>query len=116
MSKNVKRKTMKKFEIRRTTKSPELPSSEEQFFEDHFEEMKSLGPEVIAKVKARNDAAKDARINMRVNPEDLKLFKNLADEKRIPYQTLLSHVIHEYATGNLVNVKEIAKVFKKRAG
>ncbi len=91
-------------------------ADEQKFFEDNFDSMERLGPDYDKKVRARNKAFKESRINMRVDPDDLEMLKTVADEKRIPYQTLLGHVIHEYVKGNLVDAKEIAKIFKKRAG
>jgi predicted DNA binding CopG/RHH family protein len=79
-------------------------------------------PETRAKVLARNAKiraereSKSATINTRIAPTDLDAFKKIADDKAIPYQTLLGHVLHEYVSGNLIDVKEAKKLFKIKAG
>ena len=76
-------------------------------------------PAVLAKIKARNAAlkeAKDAKINMRLPEGDLLAFKKVALERGIPYQTLLGSVIKMYASGMLVEQRAPARVAtKKRA-
>ena len=57
---------------------------------------------------------KDAIFTARLRKADLDSFKKIAEEKRIPYQTLLGHVIHGYATGTLVDVSEVEKILKKK--
>lgn len=65
----------------------------------------AIGLKLIADAKAAAKAKKDAVINTRVNQADLDKFKELADEMRIPYQTLLGHLIHEYVEHRLVAVQ-----------
>ena len=79
----------------------------------------SAGPERIAEVKGRNEAlraAKDARFTARMSTADFEGLKKVASEKAIPYQTLLGHIVHEYIAGNLIDVKEVKKLLKRRAG
>jgi predicted DNA binding CopG/RHH family protein len=84
--------------------------------------VKSDDLELRAKVLARNTKlrsekeAKSASINTRIAPSDLEGIKRIANEKAIPYQTLLGHILHEYVAGNLVDVKEVRKAFKIKAG
>ncbi len=79
-------------------------------------EWKSAGPQVVARVKARNEkmrverATKDAKFTARANADDLEAFKRIAANQRIPYQTLLGHILHKYVVGDLVDVEEIRKV------
>lgn len=54
---------------------------------------------------------KEARFTARVSEHDFIAFKKTASEKGIGYQTLLGQLIHEYNCGQLVDVKEIQKVF-----
>ena len=56
---------------------------------------------------------KEAKFTARLNQTDLDGLKQLAAKKRIPYQTLLGHIIHSYVTGVLVDVSEIRKIFPK---
>ena len=50
---------------------------------------------------ARHTLRKDARINIRLSSKDLGDIQVLAAREGIPYQTLLSSVIHKYASGTL---------------
>jgi predicted DNA binding CopG/RHH family protein len=44
---------------------------------------------------------KDARINIRLSSRDLKNLQKKALEEGIPYQTLISSVLHKYVEGRL---------------
>jgi predicted DNA binding CopG/RHH family protein len=50
---------------------------------------------------AKNTLKKDARINIRMSSKDLDDIQVIAAREGIPYQTLLSSVIHKYASGLL---------------
>ena len=82
---------------------------------------KSLSPETAKRLKGKVEAIaaeervkKDAIFTARLRQDDLDSFKRIAEEKRIPYQTLLGYVIHGYAAGTLVDVSEIQKIFGKK--
>ena len=45
---------------------------------------------------------KDRRMNVRISERDLKGLKVRAAEEGIPYQTLVTMVLHKYVTGRLV--------------
>jgi predicted DNA binding CopG/RHH family protein len=47
--------------------------------------------------------AKDKRITLRLSSADLEGIQSRAIEEGIPYQTLISSVIHKYITGRLVD-------------
>jgi predicted DNA binding CopG/RHH family protein len=51
---------------------------------------------------ARKTTAKNERMNIRMNEGDLKALKARAVEEGLPYQTLVSSVLHKYVTGRLV--------------
>ncbi|MBV9388442.1 MAG: hypothetical protein JOZ78_18620 [Chroococcidiopsidaceae cyanobacterium CP_BM_ER_R8_30] len=51
---------------------------------------------------ARLSMKKDRRVNIRLSSHDLEAIQRLAVEEGLPYQTLLSSIIHRYATGRLV--------------
>ena len=55
----------------------------------------------VAQEAARNTFNKTKRVNLRVTERDFKLAHLRAREEGIPYQTLLSSVIHKYLTGRL---------------
>jgi predicted DNA binding CopG/RHH family protein len=50
---------------------------------------------------ARNTLQKDKRINIRMSSKDLDRVRVIATQQGIPYQTLISSVIHKYVAGYL---------------
>lgn len=55
----------------------------------------------LARQAARNTFNKTRRVNLRVTERDFNLSHARAREDGIPYQTLLSSVIHKYLCGRL---------------
>ena len=55
-----------------------------------------------ARKAARNTFNKTRRVNLRMTERDFNLAHAKAREEGIPYQTLLSSVIHKYLSGRLV--------------
>ena len=51
---------------------------------------------------ARATFRKDKRINIRISEKDLLALQKRAIREGIPYQTLVSSVLHKYVTGALV--------------
>jgi predicted DNA binding CopG/RHH family protein len=51
---------------------------------------------------ATNTLRKDKRINIRLSSHDLEALKANAVEMGLSYQTLVSSVLHQYATGRLL--------------
>lgn len=45
---------------------------------------------------------KDKRINIRISTKDLEEIQKRALEEGIPYQTLISSILHKYVSGTLV--------------
>jgi predicted DNA binding CopG/RHH family protein len=55
---------------------------------------------------------KTKNINIRISEDDLIRLKRKAEEDGMPYQTLISSVLHKYITDRLVDEKEILKSFQ----
>jgi predicted DNA binding CopG/RHH family protein len=55
------------------------------------------------RVVAEATFKKDARINIRLSSKDLRALQALALKEGVPYQTLVSSVLHKYADGQLVD-------------
>ena len=51
---------------------------------------------------ARNTLKKDKRINLRLTQKDYRQMQIRAIEEGIPYQTLISSIVHKYLNGSLV--------------
>jgi len=56
---------------------------------------------------AQNTLRKDKRINIRMSSKDLDQVRVMATQQGIPYQTLISSIIHKYVSGYLKE-KEMA--------
>jgi len=56
-------------------------------------------------VKAAEETfKKDKRINIRISSRDLDAIQRRALEEGIPYQTLVSSILHKYVSGSLYDV------------
>lgn len=51
---------------------------------------------------AANTVAKNKRVNIRISERDLMLIQKKALEEGLPYQTLISSLLHKYINGRLV--------------
>ena len=85
----------------------------EQEIEDDFEKITKYPVNVARKkVKQAEEAAahyvktKDKRISIRVYGDDLHRIKEIAKEEGLPYQTLITSVLHKFSTGSLVSAKK----------
>ena len=52
---------------------------------------------------------KDRRINIRISSRDLDALQKRALEEGIPYQTLISSLLHKYVSGRLVEGESITR-------
>jgi len=51
---------------------------------------------------AKATLRKDKRVNIRMTERDLVYFQKKAVEEGLPYQTLISSVLHKYINGRLI--------------
>ena len=58
-----------------------------------------------ARQAARQTFNKTKRVNLRMTERDFNLAHSRAREEGIPYQTLLSSVIHKYLSGRLTETR-----------
>ena len=69
---------------------------------DEWQSIKDLKQHKKAAVEAaRNTLKKDKRINLRLSQKDYHEIQIKAVEEGIPYQTLISSIIHKYLNGSL---------------
>ncbi|MEN9724277.1 MAG: hypothetical protein RJB38_2263 [Pseudomonadota bacterium] len=74
-----------------------LPKSEVSRFEN------------MAKQSAKH-RKREARVNIRMTQGDVDVMRQLAEEEGLGYQTLMSSVLHKYASGKLVEKSMLDKV------
>jgi len=85
-----------------------LDEEERQLIESlERDEWESVDNLEEAKREAREYAdatlRKDQRMNVRITERDLRNLKIRAAEEGIPYQTLVTMILHKYVTGRLVD-------------
>ena len=93
---------------------------EEQLIESEIEhgEWKPAPDKLISKLKSEMVQAakshnKDARVNLRLNADDVTRIREKAELEGIPYQTLIASVLHKYATDQLLDEKAVMTVIHK---
>jgi len=78
------------------------------FENGEWKKVKNMDEEINYHMEvARATHRKDKRVNIRISEEDLELIKRKALGEGIPYQTLISSLIHKYITGRLVDREKI---------
>ena len=69
---------------------------------DDWQPVKNLKKEKEKAIAAaRNTLKKDKRINLRLTQKDYHQIQIKAIEEGIPYQTLISSIVHKYLNGSL---------------
>jgi len=82
----------------------------EQSIEDDAEKFVPLSEDEKSEVETIiNTANKTKNINIRISAFDIEKVKQRAAEEGIPYQTLISSIIHKYITGKLVDENVVLK-------
>ena len=82
----------------------------EQSIENNAEQFVPLSDTEKTEVETIIDeACKTKNVNIRISAYDIEKAKQLSAEEGIPYQTLISSVIHKYITGKLVDERAVLK-------
>jgi len=82
----------------------------EQSIEDNTEKFTHLSAAEIKEVETIIDTVnKTKNINIRISTHVIDKVKQRAAEEGIPYQTLISSIIHKYVTGKLVDERAVLK-------
>jgi predicted DNA binding CopG/RHH family protein len=85
-----------------------LDKSEEQLLEDYeageFESKLTPARRKLIQEAAAQTFKKDKRINIRISGRDLEAIQRRALEEGIPYQTLVSSILHKYVSGSLQDI------------
>ena len=85
----------------------------EQSIEDNAERFTALSDTEKNEVESIINAAnKTKNINIRISAYDIEKVKQKSAEEGIPYQTLISSVIHKYITGKLVDERAVLKTME----
>jgi predicted DNA binding CopG/RHH family protein len=69
-----------------------------------------IGPDKRERVERILERARKTRnINIRIREHDLAQLKQRAEEEGVPYQTLISSVLHKYVSERLLDEQDILK-------
>ncbi len=84
--------------------NPEEKEILEAFESGQLKRVKGAGEKIAEHQKvAEATFKKDARINIRLSSRDLRALQARALREGIPYQTLISSVLHKFVDGQLVD-------------
>ncbi len=76
-----------------------------------FTSIKNLDSEKLRYSKyAAKTLKKDKRVNIRISERDLHSIQRKAIEEGIPYQTLISSLLHKYINGRLVDINMLSRI------
>ncbi|HOE09515.1 MAG TPA: antitoxin [Treponemataceae bacterium] len=87
---------------------------EEQWFEDHAEEFVQAPANLRDKLikAAANTQNKTERMNIRMSKSDMENLKSIASKEGLPYQSLVTSILHKYTSGLLVDINEAKKILR----
>jgi predicted DNA binding CopG/RHH family protein len=97
-----------------TLPNPQALDPEEQQLLADFEarELCSVAtPTLLSQLQeaAKATGLKDQRINIRLSSGDLQAIRTRAMQEGIPYQTLISSVLHKYVSGMLLERTDVGR-------
>jgi len=80
----------------------------EAYENDEFVEIPEMDSEIKRHIGyAKETFRKNKRINIRISQKDLESIQRKSLEEGIPYQTLISSLIHRYISGKLVEKEKV---------
>ena len=89
---------------------------EEQLYEKHFDEYipGTANDRDNLIQAARNTITeienKTERMNIRVTKSDMLALRDAARNEGLPYQSLVTSILHKYTTGKLIDIDEARKI------
>jgi predicted DNA binding CopG/RHH family protein len=83
--------------------SPEEKKILESYENDEWVSISNPSDISKYKIAAKNTFKKNKRVNIRISEMDLELLQERALIEGLPYQTLMSSVLHKYVTGRLTD-------------
>lgn len=80
----------------------------ESYQNDEWVEVSDMKNEIKKHASyAKSTTRKDKRVNIRMSQRDLESLQRKALEEGIPYQTLISSLLHKFVNGRLVEKSNI---------
>ena len=86
-------------------------STDEKIIEKEAIEYKKVSEKKKKNIESiLEKSSKKKVITLRLNNNDLQQIKSLANAEGIPYQTLISSILHKYINDRFVDKKEVFKI------
>ena len=71
---------------------------------NEWNSIENLKDEIAShQIIAKNTLKKDKRVNLRISSKDLEDIKTYAVEEGLPYQTLMSSILHKFISGRFID-------------
>jgi predicted DNA binding CopG/RHH family protein len=88
--------------------------SEEQWFEENANDFTPAPGDLRTQLiqAAKSTTAKTERMNIRMSKTDMESLKLAASREGLPYQSLVTSILHKYTTGLLVDIQEAQKILR----
>nr|WP_136250812.1 hypothetical protein [Ningiella ruwaisensis] len=87
--------------MREVKLNPEEQEILDDFDAGEFKSVKTPALKKAAQSAAEETLKKDKRINIRISSRDLLALQRRAAKEGLPYQTLVSSILHKYVAGSL---------------
>ena len=88
---------------------PKLDDLEQQIEHEAHRYVPIVGEERTRVERVLEKSRKTRSINIRISEHDLETVKRKAEREGLPYQTLISSILHKYVNDQLVDEREITK-------
>ncbi|MFW5891601.1 MAG: CopG family antitoxin [bacterium] len=88
-------------------------TEEEKQIESEIDQYKSVSAEKKKKIeKIIDQTKKNKAISLRINNYDLEKIKEKAEKEGVPYQTLITNILHKYISDQLYDKDQVFKTIK----
>ena len=85
--------------------------ADEKLIEEEAREYKIVSKDRKKNVESVLEKSSKKRVvTLRLNNNDLEQIKSIANTEGIPYQTLISSILHKYINDRFVDKKEVFKI------
>ena len=85
--------------------------SDEKLIEKEAREFKKVSKDKKKYIESiLEKSSKNKIVTLRLNNNDLEQIKSIANTEGIPYQTLISSILHKYVNDRFVDRKEVFKI------
>ena len=88
-------------------------TEEEKQIENEIDQYKSVSADEKKKIeKIIDKTKKNKAISLRINNYDLEKIKEKAEREGVPYQTLITNILHKYISDQLYDKDQVFKIIR----